>query len=558
MTASLPLSRAELDRRLPEIACTANDPALRRVLGLPTRPAASAALIESLSAAMRTRPGTATLRPAQVEVLREAWEYRGCFAPMQVGAGKSLPTFALPVVLHAKRPVLAIPASLFAKTRRDFARYSADWRVRLPELISYEEMGRDDRASKLQTLRPDLMILDEAHHLRRDSSRTRKFARYIAECRAAEAEFGADLVVVALSGTLMTASLRDYQHIAVWCLGDRAPLPTRDSDAERWAAALDRDLGPLRRIDPGALAEIPGGFHEWFRSRRGVVPTRGRDCDASITVSPWRPEVPAEVRALLERVESSSQRPDEVDLSVLELPECLSDLALGFWRRWDPVAPRDWLGPRSAWYAYEREVIAARIDGIDSPLQLRNALARHDPSVPDAAMGRQLLAEWTAIEPTFVPNPVPVWVDDSVLRQAVEYVSRRGADPAVVWVDSIPAGERLHALGLPYYGAGSNPELATPGRSIACSLKAHREGKNLQALFARSLSLSLPATGDAWEQKIGRFHRAGQDADTVRVEYIDAIEYHRNVMSRVLAQARADAESSGFDYKLTLADWIEG
>ncbi|MBK6920530.1 MAG: hypothetical protein IPH07_24230 [Deltaproteobacteria bacterium] len=554
MAAALPLTRADLAARLPDIACTADDPALARVLALPARPAASADLIAALSAALRTRPGP-ELRQAQAEVLREAWEYRGAFAPMQVGAGKSLPTFLLPTVLHAQRPVLAIPASLFGKTQRDFARYSADWRVRLPHLISYEEMGRDDRHGKLDALQPDLLILDEAHHLRNDSSRTRKFARYIASRRALETDFGSLLRVVALSGTLMSSSLVDYHHIAVWCLGDRAPLPVRTSDAERWSAALDRDLGPLRRIELGGLSTIPGGYHDWFRSRRGVVPTRGSDCNASIRIQPWRPDVPKPILDLIAQVEATSTRPDDVVLSTLELPGCLADLALGFYSRWDPIAPTWWSEPRSDWYAYERDVIALRLDGIDSPMQLRNALDAGRGDLPDADAGRRMLAAWRTVEPHFVPNPVPVWIDDSVLRQAAEYVTRRGAQPAIVWVDPIPVGRRMHELGVPYYGAGNNPETAPGGRSITCSLHAHREGKNLQDRFARSLSLSLPATADWWEQKIGRVHRAGQSADTVLAEYIDAIDYHGDVMTRVLAQARADALASGFDYKLTLADW---
>lgn len=573
MSAALPLLRAEPTTA--SVAATAKDPALVRVLGLPERAPVTADLVAAVSMALRVRssavcpagPGTKAepcrrcggtgeivLRPSQVEVLREAWEYGGAFAPMQVGAGKSLPTFLLPTLLHARRPMLMIPASLFGKTRTDFARYAQDWRVRLPELVSYEEMSRDDRSTLLEERAPDLLILDEAHHLRRDSARTRKVARYIAAARST----AAPLTVVALSGTLMTASLKDYHHIAVWCLGDRAPLPVKANEAERWSAALDRDLGPMRRIGLGALADIPGGYHQWFRSRRGVVPTSGSDCNASIVMSPWRPEVPPALQQLLDEVDRSGMRPDDVVLSVLEKPTCLAELALGVWSRWDPVAPAWWLSPRSDWYAYERDVIAARLDGFDSPLQVINALDGDGCGLPHVTHGRAALAAWRAVKDLFVPNAVPVWVDDSILRQVVEYTRRadRAGEPMVVWVDPIAVGERLHELGLPYYGAGNNPEAAPAGRSICASVNAHREGKNLQGLFARSLSLSLPANADAWEQKIGRFHRAGQPKDTITIEYIESIEYHRDVIDRVLSQARADAAASGFAYKLTLADQI--
>lgn len=593
MTAALPLTRAALEQALPSVACAAGDPALARVLSLPAREPASVELIEALSTALRARSsdvcpavetqpsrhaanspdpcprcggtGRIVLRSPQVTALREAWEYRGVFGPMRVGSGKTPVTMLVPTLLKAKRPILMLPASLFEKTRRDFARYRQDWLVRLPHLVSYEEMGRADRETKLTgsvdptqpSLEPDVLVFDEAQHLFSDSGRVRKIARYVAACRARETAdgvpFGTYLVCVALSGTLMTASLIDYHHLAVWCLGDRAPLPVREADAERWSAALDRDLGPLKRIAPGALETIPGGYHEWFRGRRGVVPTPGSDCDASIHVSIWRPDVPSELQQTIDEVARSGMRPDDVILGPIETPSCLAELALGFWSKWDPLPPDWWLEPRSDWYAYVRDVIAERLDGFDTPFQLVASLDSGADDAPDADIGRELLARWRAVKELFVPNPVPVWITDDVLRQAANHVRR---EAAIVWVHPVAAGQKLHELGVPYYGAGNNPENAVHGKSIACSVQAHREGKNLQLHSARSLVLSIPAKARAHEQLIGRQHRAGQPKGTVKVEYIGSIEYHGAVLARVLTDARADTKASGFDHKLVIADWL--
>jgi hypothetical protein len=64
------------------------------------------------------------------------------------------------------------------------------------------------------------------------------------------------------------------------------------------------------------------------------------------------------------------------------------------------------------------------------------------------------------------------------------------------------------------------------------------------------------ANADAWEQLIGRTHRAGQKSDTIYVDIIDAIDYHSRVLERVHTEARRVSKSSGFSHKLVDADWL--
>lgn len=518
----------------------ADGPDVGRVRALPRREPATDELVELLSALLRKNPDV-RLRGPQAEALRELYDCRGLFAPMRVGSGKTLVTLLAATLLGSTRPVLMIPAALRSKTRREFATYFRDWHVRLPTMVSYQELGRPDRENYLLELAPDLLILDEAHHARNlDAAVTRRIRRAIDALRPA---------VACLSGTLITEKLLDYHHHAVWSLGEQAPVPLRQADAERWAQAVDRETGLLKRIGAGALEQLPGGFHEHFRGSRGVVPTPGSDCTASINISTWTPDTPPKLRAVIDDVALTGERPDGELLDEWELPDCLCQLALGFYYHWDPAPPDWWLKPRRAWLAYVRAVLDEQLDGFDSPSQVVAGV--ENGTAPAAQEGRALLSIWRGVRDSFTPNPVPVWLDPSPLQQAVK---RAGAG-CLIWTRYRAAGAALEALGVPYFPGGTDPESARPGQTVALSISAHGTGRNLQA-WSRNLVLTPPANADLWEQLIGRTHRAGQAADTVTVEVIESIPYHADVMRRVLTQARAVTKASGFEHKLVFADWL--
>lgn len=512
-----------------------------RVLALPRREAATPELVEALSMLLRKPGSSATLRPAQAEALVELVTLRGLVAPMRVGSGKTLVTMLAPTLLAAQRPLLLLPASLVDKTKREFAEYFPDWHVRLPRIMTYESLGHPAHELDLVEAAPDLLMLDEAHRARNlDAACTRRIKRY--------RDANPDTVVACLSGTLITDALMDHWHYHTWALRHHAPVPLRHSDAERWAKAVDKGVPIMQRVDPGPLAQLPGGFHEWLRTSRGIVPSAGKNCDASIELSRWRPTLPPALRETIEATARSAMRPDGELLDEWELPDCLCQLAQGFYYRWDPEPPRAWLVPRRAWRAYVRAVLDEQLDGFDSESQVVSALDGHgDP--PAASEGRYLLAAWRAVRDTFEPNPVPVWLDDAPLRQAADRRER-----TLIWTRHRAAGERIATLGVPWYPGGTNPEPAA-GKTIALSIGAHGTGKNLQA-WHRNLVLVPPADPDIWEQLIGRTHRAGQRSDVVYVEVIDAIEYHGEVLRRARSSARATSKASGFDQKLVEATWV--
>ena len=532
-------SRGELGRILRSEGVQDSDD-VRRVLALDRRPECPERLIDLLSSALRLDP-EARLRESQTSALRELYDVGGLFAPMRVGSGKTLVTLLAPTLLDAQRPVLLLPASLRNKTRVEFAEYRKQWRVRLPQIVSYEELGRPDREHRLVELAPDLLILDEAHRARNLSAAcSRRIARAVALLHP---------TVCALSGTLVTDSVMDYWHILLWCLGERAPVPMTAAEAGRWSQALDREVPSLKRLGLGALEQLPGGFHEHMRSVRGVVPTPGSDCDASIEIDTWSPELPGELADVIKEVQVTRTRPDGELLEDTDVSDCLCQLACGFYYTWDPLPPEHWLGPRRAWNKYVRFVLEQHLPGFDSPSQVANALDNPAaPQPPGAPGGRHLLSAWREVRDTFEPNVVPVWIDDTPLKLAAK---RDG----LIWVRYRAAGERLAELGVPYYPGGTDPQSAKPGSTIALSIAAHGTGRNLQA-WGDNTVMTPPANDRMWEQMIGRTHRAGQTRDTVRVSVYTVLDYHHDVMARVRSQARATSRASGFSMKLADATWV--
>lgn len=514
---------------------------LERVLALPERAPMSEDDRARASKALRKPGTTGELFAPQALGLRELANGPGLFAPMKVGAGKTLLSLLAATVTGAHRPVLVVPAALRDKTYREFSELLPQWHVRLPKILSYTEIGRPDRADALVREAPDLLILDEAHKARNlYAACTRRIGRAIS--------LFAPKVAV-LSGTLITHRLMDYWHLLLWSLREQAPVPLTAAEAGRWAEAIDSPDRMGVTCDLGALREIPGGFHAYMRSRAGVVPTPGSDCDAKIVMHAWSPKLPPDLKDLIAEVGTTRTRPDGQLLEDMEVSDCLCQLACGFWYRWNPEPPAEWMAPRAKWNAYLRWVLEKMLPDFDSPTQIVNALDRGGPVLPPLPTeGEELLAAWRAVRDTFTPTTEPVWIDDAPMRAAA------AAPQTLIWVKYRAAGHKLAELGVPYYGGGTDPQTATPGTTIALSIQAHGTGRNMQA-WSRSLVLTPPANADAWEQMIGRTHRRGQECDTVDVMVYTVINYHDRVVDRVLNDAEAIGDASGFESKLQIAQW---
>ena len=567
-------------------------PDMARVRALDRRENMPEAQVVAMSQALCTDP-TQRLRMHQAVALRELYEVGGLVAPIRVGGGKSLIILLATYLLDAKSVVLVTQAPLIREMRLEYAKMEAlGWLVRLPHMISYAKLGRKDAEHELtERLRPDVLIFDEAHKLKnlKGASSVRRVARAIKQLRPK---------VAMLSGSMVGDKLMDYWHLICWSLGQKAPVPLTHAEAETWAGALDESVDAFSRVDLGALASLPDGFHAHMRSRRGFVPTIGGDCPAQILCSHWRPELPDELQDLIERVDATGMRPDGELLEDLERADCMVQLSQGFWYDWDPQPPDSWLDPRRACAKYIRTIIELHLDGFDSPLMVITALdqiahgtgglgpwteykikpeyqALDDstdedlpdacyhkiehpaeqpgqyagPHLPDAQIGIALLKAWRDVRDTFAPNTVARWISDEPLMQLVA----AAPEGTLIWTRHSAAGRKLQELGVPYFGGGTDPR-SHAGKTCAVSIAAHGTGKNLQG-WNKNVCLTTPSNPNTLEQLMGRTHRPGQENDTVSFAFATPTEYQQNSLSRVRSRAAVAGEAAGIEHKITRGHW---
>jgi hypothetical protein len=150
---------------------------------------------------------------------------------------------------------------------------------------------------------------------------------------------------------------------------------------------------------------------------------------------------------------------------------------------------------------------------LDSELQVVRALDSGRLR-DDEALAK--LQAWREVKAEFEPRTEAVWLDDSVLEYAADWLAKSGG---LCWAEHVAFGTELsRRTGVPYFGEGG---LAPDGRSVEShsgpaivSIRANSEGRNLQR-YSTNLVASPPPSGAIWEQLLGRTHRAGQTADEV-------------------------------------------
>src|SRR5262245_42251244 len=87
----------------------------KRIASLPRRvwnKQEAAELAELMTVDLKTLYGTEKLRPIQAIMCAEAADAGGLFAACGVGSGKTLPSFLIPSLLQAQRPLLLVQANL--------------------------------------------------------------------------------------------------------------------------------------------------------------------------------------------------------------------------------------------------------------------------------------------------------------------------------------------------------------------------------------------------------------------------------------------------------------
>lgn len=519
------------------------------------------AIADEITRQFKTPNGTQSLRPAQGLALYELATQGGLLAAIRVGGGKTLVSLLAPVVFDSRRCLLLLPAALVSKTERDREEYSRHWRVaKQLRFVSYELLGRPQAASFLDDFEPDLIIADECHRLKNPraavSKRVTRYMRAHPHTR-----------FVALSGTIVKKSIKDYGHLAGWALKENSPLPLDKEELEVWADVIDdnenfllqRDLGRLKSFGRTA-SEIREGFRERVNQTPGVITSgQTRDCDASLLLRGVRYEVEDKPRELNGRLKTDYQRlreewvtPDGWPLAdPVSVWRHARELALGLHYVWDPRPPEEWLEARRAWASYCRQIII-RSRTYDSEGQIANA----------CALGEIQSSEyeaWSALKKTFVPNTQPVWHSKFALNACTEWGRSVGG---IIWSAHSFFGRELAKIsGYRYFGRkglddqGNAIETTSQERdgTVVASLAANGTGRNLQS-WSRALVTAPPSGGDTWEQLLGRLHRPGQPADEVSFDVFCGCFEHVKSLQDALQQARMIEATRGEPQKLLYCD----
>lgn len=468
------------------------------------------------------------LRPLQAMAISECYENGGLLAPIGVGHGKFLMFFLMPGVLGAVRPTYICPANLIDDSRRRWEALARYWQIATNiQILSYEWLGLVQGKRELEREGPglpprDLLMLDEASKVKhKTAARTKRMDRFVKGRR----EAGGGLIVAAASGTLTSGSIRDFAHIAQWCLPNQCPLPENWHELDLWRRALDDDLSvnPLERVSVGAFLDyaLPEDeglsardigravFRRRLNETPGVVASSEQSLGTSLDIDSFDLPEDEAIRRAFEDLRDEMTLPDGWEcIDGLEVSRYAKQLARGYYQVWDPRPPQSWLDARAVWCKFVRDVI--KQGEYDSELDVRQAYS----DVPEWLQW-QNGALWD-----FDPNPVPCWISDAVL----DHVAALAEPGLLLWSSSVPFARRLsERSGLPYFAEGG---LNSDGLYIEdhdgpaiLSIDANFYGRNLQHKWHKNLICTPRSSGELVEQLLGRTHRSGQRADSVSASF---------------------------------------
>jgi hypothetical protein len=565
---ALPLSvgeRLENKPKLAVVGVVTNSVELGRILALPRRKLDPEGFDDAT--VMFEREGSdAKFWPIQSAALIEAAQQDGLFAPIGVGHGKTLISLALPDALSSKKAVLLVPPALKRQLSIEIESfYQKQFSLPIDRItvIAYSELSSAKKATILEDIAPDLIIADEAHHLRhKTSARTKRFLRYAKnhpECRFAF-----------LSGTMTTRSIKDYAHLIELALRKNSPLPHGYRELKDWAGALD--VTPEYLMAPGALKkfcdegeEARDGFRRRLVDTGGVVATKKGALGTSLVIRRLRPQLPEKLFKLMAQVRKTWAIEDDEFSTSLELARVLRQLACGFHYRWAwPGDEKDheWLDARSEWNREVRQKLTQSLEGFDSPLLLSQAAERYfkwdeagrEKPRPKKTWDSATWADWRNQKDKKPPPTATSWVDQFLVRESIAW-AEKSTEPAIIWYEHRALGEAIAHLGeFPHYGAATDASQAREP-VIVCSMKTQGTGKNLQH-YCQNLFTSLPPNGATFEQIVGRTHRPGQMADEVTVDWFGHTPETEAALASVIDDAEYAEKTTGALQKVLYATRI--
>ena len=555
---------------------------IQRILALPRVELEGAASVDKWMRRFGRPGGEWTFYPHQAAAFDDLSERQGGFYPWSVGAGKSMSAFFMGAAagFDDDRVLILTTAAIkkeMAALRKQIGRhfYVPDVRVE-----SYERISGKNGRQLLRDYAPSFLVLDEAHCLANGTAaRTARVLAYLKEIFA-DAEEGEATRVVAMSGSFLKKSIKDYAHIAEWALGKGrsfCPSPSHFSVLESWARVLDdfNPSGPPGPMDYRAMSHLvlwhdpsanPKGYdrqaaREAFEARMrtcpGVVVYAESSCSARIEVELERTSVPS-VDELRAGIEQTWELPNGVEVEdPLRLNAKLREASQGgyYYATHDGEAGMDQAARE---WDYKRRIAGAAVNalaktapnGWDTPGLVKAALTRGDlrSSEWDA---------WLAVAGNVARDTEYEHVTDDVAELAVRKARTLASEtngPVLVWYWHRFMADALERAGAKVYRAGERP-VEGAERVVGVSISAHGTGLNLQWAGA-AVVCCPPSNGAIWEQFLGRIHRGGQARDLIKV----VVLVHTPELSKALDNARKDADyyrvAFGAEPKLSKSEFL--
>lgn len=541
--------------KAPKLPPVLNSGELQRVLALSRRDLVEdPKLIEGITEYFKRPDGEFKARWIQAASLYEAAIANGLFGMIGVGWGKTLITLLMPTVMDSKRAVLLLPSQLMKKTLKEIdSVYNKHFEIPLQQLRihSYEQLSTAKTGDLLEEIRPDLIILDEAHHLKNPSTaRGKRFKRYMDDnpgCR-----------LVVLSGTMITRRITECAYLCEYALGKGSPLPRGYQELRDWGGALD--VKPDEPKAPGALKKLcegeetpREGFWRRMAQTRGVIMTQSEGFEGTIVMQERKPKIPRAVEELRKQTRETWEIGDQVITEATHFARVMKQLAQGHYLRWDWPNGRDeeWLELRRDWSKELQHFLRYRSKaGLDSGLLVTNAVKRGE-------IKGDILAAWQAwskVKHRPEPKTVPVWVDGFLIQDALAW-GKKQKSRAIIWVDgSLAVEQAFREAGLPVYGSGDDANDAKEP-VIVCGVRSQGTGKNLQYHYHKNLFFTMISNGGKLEQTMGRTHRDQQPEGEVEFYW----NGHTEEMHKAFSSAKEDAlfaQEGGQRQKFLLAKHI--